>query len=139
MSGDAKSYYSQVARERIAEGASNLELQRAIQRGFERKKKYQEKWETVNLSEFVEKFAPNAIRYVQGVKIYFDSPETGLTVIADLSGYCRLGKKMPGKNSFLYLDKNGNDVRNVTLSNGKQTGRSRGQQRELTHFIIKKI
>ena len=139
MSGDAKSYYSRVAKERIADGVSNPELQRAIQGGFSRKEKFQEKWDSINLSEFVEKFAPNAIRYVHGVKIYFESPQTGLSVIADLSGYCRLGERIPGQKRLLYLDKNGNDVRNITLPNGKKTGRERNQQRELTHFIIKKI
>jgi hypothetical protein len=139
MPSDAKSYYSKVAKERIADGASNPDLQRAIQAGFDRKEQFQENWQTVNLSEFVDKFAPNATRYVQGVKIYFDSPQSELAIIADLSGYCRLGKRLPNSDKFLYLDKNGNDVRNVTLPNGKQTGRSKSQQRELTHFVIKKI
>ena len=139
MSSDAKSHYSQVAKELIADGVSNPDLQRAIQAGFDRKEQFQGNWETVNLSEFVEKFVSNATRYVTDAKINFESAETGLVVVADVSGYCRLGKKIPGQKKLLYLDVNGNDVRNVTLPNGKKTGRSKSQQRELTHFIIKKI
>lgn len=131
MSSDAKSYYSQVAKDRIADGVSNETLQKAIQRAFERKKSFQQNWATIELSSFVEKFAPNANRYVKGVKIYFDSPATGLTVIADLSGYCRLVKKINGQKKFVYLDINGNDVSKGKLEIEKQLERS--------HFLIKKI
>lgn len=79
----------------------------------------------------MEKFAPNANRYVKGVKIYFDSPVSGLTVIADLSGYCRLVKKINGQKKFVYLDINGNDVSKGKLEIEKQLERS--------HFLIKKI
>ena len=61
MSSDAKSYYSQVAKDRIADGVSNETLQKAIQRAFERKKSFQQNWATIELSSFVEKFAPMQI------------------------------------------------------------------------------
>lgn len=134
MSSDAKSYYSKVAKERIADGVSNETLQKAIQRAFERKKNFQQNWETIELSSFVEKFAPDANRYAKGVKIYFESTVTGVTVIADLSGYCRLVKKINGKKKLIYLDINGNDV-----SKGKQTGVEIEKQLERSHFLIKKI
>lgn len=104
MSSDAKSHFSQVAKELIADGVSNPDLQRAIQAGFDRKEQFQGNWETVNLSEFVEKFVPNATRYVTDAKINFESAETGLVVVADVSGYCRLGKKFQGKrNSCIWM------------------------------------
>ena len=139
MSSDAKSHYSKVAQKLIADGASNPDLQRAIQAGFDRKEQFQENWGTVNLTEFVEQFAPNATRYATGAKINYESEETGMVIVADISGYCRLGKKIPGQKKLLYLDIDGKDVRNVTLPNGKQRGRSKSEQLELTHFIIKKI
>ena len=111
---------------------------------FERARKetsrYREKWQTVNINEFVKKYAPGAKGKISedGRKIIYKSKHSSLQVSTDVAGgYCRLeDTSIQGIGRF--LDINGKDARNYINERGKKQGRSRSQFNEVTHFRILK-
>ncbi len=94
----AKEMYSEVSKYYCEIKTRQSEsVKRLYEKSKERERKYNENWkkEKVNLIEIVEKYAPNATAYENGVKFYFEGTEN--IVITDMaSGYLRIFNKATG-------------------------------------------
>lgn len=126
-----KQYSSKVALQKyVAE--KHPDLMATIKAGKRRSELWSNQWDTVDINEIVEKFAPGANAEIKGGKIYFSSDR--YDVVADIGGgYLRIRDKKIGA----YVNQNGDDVRNEVVD-GKIRGRSKSEQMRLTHFAIKK-
>ena len=136
---DSKSKYSSGVAAQKALAQLDEELKRKLDRAAKRAAKYHMNWQSVNLNDFIEEFAPGSTPRIEGSKIIFQSPGSNIQVICDVrGGYCRL-KDTNITTSRCYLDIHGNVVdNNKTLPNGKKTGRSKAEYNALTHFRILK-
>ena len=138
MSDIKGTYHNSVIMNKI-KAIFNGELKNAIIRGMQRKNTFGKNWLCVNINDFVANFTPNPIRENIGNKIKFIGNDKKYCITADKTGgYLRLEDYQyflkTGKH--LYLDINGNDVRNYTDENGKQHGRKKSDFNAITHFKI---
>lgn len=132
---DVKTGYSTIVTGSKNAATANEELNKKITAGQGRKEAHGVNWTSVNINTIVDRFAFGTTPTVNAGKVSYVSSDGRYEVIADIGGgYLRVydnGRKC-------YVDAYGNDVRNYTDKNGKQHGRSKAQQRALTHFRILK-
>lgn len=137
MSDSKAKYSSGVATQRVLaqlDGALKDKLDRAANRAAQ----YHSNWPTVNLNDFVDKFAPESHPVIDGSKIVFRAPGSDIEIICDVrGGYCRL-RDVSIASRRCYLDINGDIPGNKTLANGKQIGRTKDEYNAMTHFRILK-
>ena len=132
---DAKTGYSTMVSGSKIAAATNKELNKKITAGHDRKEIHSAYWTSVNINTIVDRFTPNATPTLTNGKITFTSSDGRYEVIADIGGgYLRIFDHRIGH----YVDEFGRDVRNYTDKNGKQHGRSKAEQKALTHFRILK-
>lgn len=136
---DSKYRYSSHVSARKQQALTDAVLDRIIKAGHLRKEKYHQNWQSVNLNEIVDKFAPGSTPYDQGGKVVFHKPGGDVAVVVDVGGgYCRLQKMPQTTRHAQYLDINGHDPNNVRTPNGKQRGRTKEEKQAATHFLVKK-
>jgi len=136
---DSKGKYSSSAASQRALAQLDAELKRKLDRASARTAKYHSNWQTVNLNDFVDKFALGSTAELHGGKIYFQTPGSKLRVVCDVQGgYCRLQDTSIKNPSHSYLDINGNNANNEILPSGKQIGRKKPEYNKVTHFRILK-
>ena len=112
---------------------------KVLKDGAERAAEYSRYWSTANLKDTIKKFVgdnPTIEVRENGKRIYKDPENTSIQIVEDTKGnYFRIeDTNISGKNK--YLDLEGNIPNNKTLENGKQTGRSKEEYRQVTHFNI---
>ncbi len=112
---------------------------KVLKDGAERAAEYSRYWSTANLKDTIKKFVgdnPTIEIRENGKRIYKDPENTSIQIVEDTKGnYFRIeDTNISGKNK--YLDLEGNIPNNKTLENGKQTGRSKEEYRQVTHFNI---
>ena len=114
-------------------------LKAKLDRASARATKYKANWQTINLNDFVDRFAPGSTAKISGSKITFQTDGSNLEIVCDVSaGSCRL-RDTSISTSRCYLDIDGHTVdNNKTLPSGKKTGRSKAEYNEMTHFRILK-
>ena len=136
---DSKSQYSSGTAGQKALAQLDASLKKKLDRASERAAKYHDSWQTVNLNDFVDRFAPGSTAKISGSKITFQSEGSNIQVVCDVAaGSCRL-MDTTISTSHCYLDINGRPVsNNKTLPSGKQTGRSKAEYNAMTHFRILK-
>lgn len=136
---DSKYHYSSHVADRKQQALTDAALDRIIKAGHDRKERYHQNWQSVNLNDLVEKFARGSIPYDQGGKVVFHNPGGNVAVIVDVGGgYCRLQKIPQTTRHAQYLDIDGHDPNNIRTPNGKQRGRSKEEKQAATHFLVKK-
>lgn len=117
----------------------NSELLGKIKGGIWRAMQHGASWQKININDFVAKFTPNPSKNVDKNKMFFIGSDKKYCITADIGGgYCRLEdyQYFLKTGNHLYLDINGNDVRNYKDENGKQHGRKKGDFNKITHFKI---
>lgn len=136
---DSKAQYSNSVTAQKALAQLNEDLKAKLDRASARAAKYKANWQTVNINDFVDKFAPGSTARIDGSKVFFQAAGSNLEIVCDVSaGSCRL-RDTSITTSRCYLDINGNRVdNNKTLPSGKKTGRSKAEYNEMTHFRILK-
>ena len=135
---DSKAQYSSGVAGQKALAQLDAELKQKLDRASERKAKYKPNWQTVNINDLVDRFAPGSTAQIEGSKITFQADGSDLQIVCDVeAGSCRL-KDTTNPTRRPYLDINGNPVGNKILPGGKQSGRSKAEYNELTHFRILK-
>lgn len=132
---DVKTGFSAQVKNSKSAAEIDKELNRAIIAGEGRKETYSKNWSIVDINDIVERFTPNVTPKVEKGKVRYKSIDGRYEILADIGGgYLRIFDHVLKCN----VDAFGNDVRNYTDENGKQHGRAKSKQRELTHFRIKK-
>ena len=136
---DAKDNYSDNVSDMKREALSDAELSENLKKAKDRAKMYQDNWESVNINDVVDRFAPGSMPFQDGIKIIFrDAAQTRSVVTDAAGGYLRIQDltAKTAKAQYLTLDdKNGH---NVTI-NGKTRGRTKAEYQQATHFRIKKL
>jgi len=136
---DAKERYSAMASRRKAEALGNPALQHKIDMARERKNKFKDNWQRVDLDELVRRFTPHATPQYDGVKVRFHEPGGKIDIVADTaSGSCRLQDMTAHQRKAKYLALDGSDPTNYKTPGGKTKGRPKAEREALTHFLIKK-
>lgn len=132
---DTKTGYSTMVTGSKTAAETNEELNKKITAGQKRKAEYGANWDSVNINTIVDRFTPGASPQVVNGKVQYVSTDGRYEVIADIGGgYLRIFDNHIGH----YVDACGRDVRNYTDDKGKQHGRSKADQKALTHFRILK-
>ena len=136
---DAKERYSDGVYTKKIEAINDPILTELIDRGIRRAATYGKKWESVDINEIVEKFAPGAEPEYKDGKILFYNAERTIAVVADIGGgYLRIQDCTVNQNHRLYLNLDGTNGHNYKDSAGKTHGRSKSEYNRATHFRIKK-
>jgi hypothetical protein len=135
---DAKTDYSDGVMEQKNNAKVDLELAKKIKGGYARKEKYGVGWAKVNFNELIERLTPGTKGQASMGKIIYVNQESGIAIVADVSGYVRVEDISRKTKGSQYLDIYGNDVHNFVDEKGKQHGRSKAEFNRLTHYIIKK-
>ena len=100
---DSKGKYSSGAAAQRALAQLDASLKKRLETAADRTAKYHSNWQTVNLNDFVDKFAPGSTAKINGSKIIFQTPGSNIEVVCDVrGGYCRLLDKS-NKTSHNYL------------------------------------
>ena len=132
---DAKTGYSTMVSGSKSAAATNAELNKRITAGQGRKATYGQNWTSVNINMIVDRFTPGATPQVVNGKVSYVSSDGRYEIFADIGGgYLRIYDT----HTRCHVDACGNDVRNYVDSRGKQHGRSKAEQKALTHFRILK-
>lgn len=136
---DAKERYSDGVYTRKIEALADQDLMDKIAGGIHRAREYGKNWESVNINDVVDKFAPGAEpEFVDG-KIYFYNSSRTIAVVTDVGGgYLRIQDLTVNQKRPLYLNLDGTNGHNYRDSNGKIHGRNNSEYNEATHFRIKK-
>ncbi len=118
--------------------ANDIKAQEALNRGYERYKKYKLLWETLDLDEIVNKLFSNPIYTNIGQKYVITDPNSKYIIYCDNSAsYFRIGnKEIPNDQKGHYLGSNLESVLNETI-NGKIHGTSKDKRESLSHFKMK--
>lgn len=108
--------------------------------GQRRSNAHSHNWVSADLKSTIDRFAgvnPIVSRTHSG-KIIYKNRNSGIEVIYDLEGdYFRiLDPSISGQRKYLDLD--GKVPTNKTLPNGKQTGRTKAEYNEVTHFKVRR-
>ena len=132
---DAKKRYSYEVNLGRIRRLTDEEFDKKIQGGRFRKDKYKSNWQSVNINEVVDKFAPGGNIYLEGAKVVYESIDGKYKVFADLGGgYLRIFDVTLGR----YVGLNGENMLNYKNERGKYQGRGKAKFNAATHFIIKK-
>lgn len=135
---DAKDYYSDNVSDMKQNAISDAELSETLERAKERAKEYQANWESVDINDVVNKFAPGSTPYQNGGKIVFENDDHTRAVVTDAAGsYLRIRDLTAKTAKAQYLTLDGKNGHNVT-DNGKTRGRTKAEYQQATHFRIKK-
>lgn len=135
---DSKAKYSSGVAKQTTLAQLDASLKDKLDRAAGRAARYHSNWQTINLNDFVDKFAPGSVPEISGAKIVFCTPGSDIEIVCDVrGGYCRL-KDVSITSRRCYLDINGDVPGNKTLPNGKQIGRTKDEYNEMTHFRILK-
>lgn len=134
---DAKRDYSENVKRRKEDALLDGDLTKTIQEAYNRRKRFGDNWESVDINEVVAEIAPNGKIGIRDGKIFFTNKEETMRVVADLSGYLRV-ERLPETTNGSYLDRHGKDVHNYTDERGKQHGRTKSDFNRVTHYRIKK-
>ena len=135
---DSKTQYSAGVAGQRALAQLDAELRGKLDRASSRAERFHSNWQTVNLNDFVDRFAPGSKAEISGSKIIFRAEGSNIQVVCDVcGGYCRL-QDLSKSGKRVYLDINGHDANNKTTSDGKRTGRNQSEYNEATHFRILK-
>lgn len=135
---DSKAKYSSGVSKQTVLAQLDASLKDKLDRAAGRAARYHSNWQTINLNDFVDKFAPESVPEISGSKIVFRTPGSDIEIVCDVrGGYCRL-KDASITSRRCYLDINGNVPGNKTLPNGKQIGRTKYEYNVMTHFRILK-
>ena len=136
---DAKEMYSDGVYTRKVEAIADQKLMEKIAGGIHRANIYGKNWESVNINDVVDKFAPNSEPEYTDGKIYFYNSDRTVAVITDVGGgYLRIQDLTVKQKHPLYLNLDGSNGHNYTDCNGKIHGRNNSEYNEATHFRIKK-
>lgn len=132
---DAKTGYSTMVSGSKSAAATNEELNKKITAGHDRKETHSANWTSVNINTIVDRFTPGATPQRVNGKVVYVSSDGKYQIFADIGGgYLRIYDTQ----KRCHVDAYGNDVRNYVDSRGKQHGRSKAEQKALTHFRILK-
>lgn len=134
---DAKRDYSENVKRRKEDALLDGDLTKTIQEAYNRRKRFGDNWESVDINEVVAEIAPNGKIGIRDGKIFFTNKEETMRVVADVSGYLRV-ERLPETTNGSYLDRHGKDVHNYTDERGKQHGRTKSDFNRVTHYRIKK-
>ena len=135
---DAKSNYSNNVSDMKQNAISDAELSETLERAKERANEYQANWESVDLNDVVNKFAPGSTPYREGGKIVFENDDHTISVVTDAAGgYLRIKDLTAKTQKAQHLTLDGKNGHNVTI-NGKTRGRTKAEYQQATHFRIKK-
>lgn len=136
---DAKSLYSANASAMKQIAHLDPELMKMLEKGIERARTHHSNWESVNINDIVNKFAPGSTPYLKKGKIVFENANHTIAVVADAAGgYLRIQDLTAKTKNGLYLTLDGKNGHNVTI-NGKTRGRTKDEYEAATHFRIKKL
>jgi len=138
----AKQRYTDSVVRHKAAAQADKELAAKIREGQRRAVEFKSNWQSVDLNEIVERFAPGAIPAVapnNGNKVYYQLPGSPIRVVADLGGgYCRIEDWSSGGRKPRCLDLSGKNGHNYVDEQGKTHGRPHADYNQVTHFRIKK-
>lgn len=138
----SKQKYSANVAQQKAAAKADKKLALKIHEGQRRAADFKQNWQSVDLNEIVEKFAPGSTPTVapnNGNKVYYQTPGSPIRVVADLGGgYCRIEDWSSGGRKPQCLDINGNNGHNYKDEHGKTHGRSHADYNRATHYKIKK-
>lgn len=132
---DAKTGYSTMVSGSKSAAVTNEELNKKITAGHDRKEIYSANWTSVNINTIVDRFTPGATPQIVNGKVSYVSSDGRYKIFADIGGgYLRIYDT----HERCHVDAYGNDVRNYVDGRGRQHGRSKAEQKALTHFRILK-
>ncbi len=132
---DAKTEYANAVIKSKRLAKTDEEIKNKIEAGKKRSEKYSKNWQSVDINEVIDKFAPGGKIELRKGKLIFISKDGRYEVICDIGGsYLRI--KDTKLNTYVGL--NGEDLRNYKDANGKTHGRKPSEFKKLTHFRIKK-
>lgn len=138
----SKQRYSANVSQQKAAAKADKKLAREILEGQRRAADFKQNWQSVDLNEVVEKFAPGSVPHVSpknGNKVYYQAPGSPIRITADLGGgYCRIEDTSAGTSKGLHLNLDGTNGHNYKDEQGKTHGRSRADYNQATHYRIKK-
>ena len=121
--------------------ANDIKKLAEIERGYERWKRYNNSWKTVDLDELVDRLFKEPVYENDGQKFIISAPNSKYIIYCDNSGsYFRIGnKEIPKNHKGHFLGINLESVLNEKV-NGKTIGTSKKRREELSHFkmLIKK-
>ena len=133
---DPKRQYSNEVDKSRTTRLTDKEFDKKIQNGRVRKEKYKSNWQSVNINDVVNKFAPGASGHLENAKVVFKSLDGKYEVSADIGGgYLRIFDNERGK----YVGLNGEDMHNYQNERGKYQGRGPAKFNAVTHFRIKQL
>lgn len=136
---DAKERYSDGVATRKIEAMADEKLMKKISDGIRRANEHKNEWESVNINDVVEKFAPGAEPIYQNGKISFINDDNTIAVVCDVGGgYLRIQDLTAKTKKKQYLNLDGTNGHNYKDSNGKIHGRNESEYNKATHFRIKK-
>lgn len=118
--------------------AKDIKALEALDRGFERWRKYKNTWEEIDLDSLVEKLFKNPVYTNTGQKFEITDLDSIYIIYCDNSGsYFKIGNKtIPKTYKGHFLDKNLNSVLNEKIG-GKISGTLKERREELSHFRMK--
>lgn len=87
---DSKTKYTTTVSKVKRASEFNKMLNKKLEGGKARAKKYKNCWQDVNLNELTERVAPNAYSYESGGKIVFSNKGRYIIVADVAGGYCRI-------------------------------------------------
>ena len=135
---DVKARYSDGVYTRKIAALNNAELNLAIARGIARAEKYKGNWESVNINNVVDRFAPGSDPEFENGKIVFKSKNGKYAVVTDVGGgYLRIRDMTKNSAKASYLNLDGSDGHNYVGTDGKIHGKSKSEYNKTTHFRIK--
>lgn len=125
---DHKTTYSTNVNKMKQAAESNSVLSEKLSKGKERVDKYGSGWESVNINNVVDKFAPGATTRENNGKVIFSNGGQ-FEIVADVAGgYLRVQDVSAGKLTY------------VTLSGEyKPKSIGKGKWKQMTHYRIKKL
>jgi len=136
---DAKERYSDGVVTRKIEAMADTALMHEISKGIQRANTHKADWESVNINDVVEKFAPNAEPEYKDGKISFVNEDKTIEVVCDVGGgYLRIQDLTANTKYPQYLNLDGTNGHNYKDENGKIHGRNNSEYNKATHFRIKK-
>lgn len=136
---DAKERYSDGVATRKIEAMADEGLMKKISDGIQRANAHKHDWESVNINDIVESFAPGAEPIYQNGKITFINESNTVAVVCDVGGgYLRVQDLTAQTKKRQYLNLDGTNGHNYRDSNGKIHGRNDAEYNRATHFRIKK-
>lgn len=126
--GDSKTTYSTTVSKVKQAAESNIVLANQLSSGKARAVKYGSGWDSVNINDIVDKFAPGATSYESHGKVFFDNGGQYVVVTDVAGGYLRIQDVTAG--NYVYVTISG-EYRPSSISKSKW--------KQKTHYRIKKL